>query len=82
LIKIRGRVVICERKVSLLASVETGATSILDWERMRIYVSSSMVVEIRPFDGFVVIKVGEAFPSEFPNEECNDTDDGYAASDR
>jgi hypothetical protein len=49
---------------------------------MRIDVSGNMVVEIRPFDSFIVIKVGEAVPSEFPNEESNDTDESYAACDR
>lgn len=48
---------------------------------MRIHVRA-MIVEIRPFDSFVVVKVRETLPGEFPDEESNDTDDGYAARDR
>jgi hypothetical protein len=29
-----------------------------------------------------VVKICEAFPGEFPDEESNDTDDSYAACDR
>jgi len=82
LIKVGSRVVVCERQVTVRGSVEARTTGVLDGERMRIDVSGDMVVKIRPFDSFVVIKVGEAVPSEFPDEESNDTEESYAACDR
>jgi hypothetical protein len=48
---------------------------------MRISVTGSMVVKIRPFDSFIVVKVRVVLSSEFPNKESDDTKDGDAACD-
>jgi hypothetical protein len=43
---------------------------------------SSMHIQIRPFDGFVVIEISEAFSCKFPNKEGDDANYGNTAGHR
>jgi hypothetical protein len=43
---------------------------------------TAMTIQFGPLNGFVIIKVGKPFSCEFPNEEGDDSNQGYTTCNR